>query len=169
MHATRLTEQPHRTYVLLMEEGEEIVAGLGAFARGAGLEAASFTAIGAISTATLGYFDPEIRKYGGIPVTQRSEIVSLRGVITSGDTCDDAASLRTVHADMVVAGPDGSTRGGHLIEAYVLPMLEVVITESPSHLRRSYDPRTGRALVDLSHVTEPSPITIGCSDGADRP
>jgi predicted DNA-binding protein with PD1-like motif len=42
---------------------------------------------------------------------------------------------------------DGSAHGGHLIEAVVWPTLEVVITETPAHLRRRFDPKTGAALI----------------------
>lgn len=44
---------------------------------------------------------------------------------------------------------DGTTRGRHLIEARVRPTLEVVVTESPEHLRRRTDPQTGLALIDV--------------------
>jgi predicted DNA-binding protein with PD1-like motif len=41
---------------------------------------------------------------------------------------------------MVLGLPDGSARGGHLIAATVWPTLEVVLTESPKHLRRTFRP-----------------------------
>jgi hypothetical protein len=33
------------------------------------------------------------------------------------------------------------------MEAIVWPTLEVVITETPTHLRRRFDPKTGAALI----------------------
>ncbi len=39
-------------------------------------------------------------------------------------------------------------RGGHLLEGIVRPTLEVMLTESPAHLRRRHDPRFGIALID---------------------
>jgi predicted DNA-binding protein with PD1-like motif len=39
--------------------------------------------------------------------------------------------------------------GGHIIQAYVQPTLEVILIETPSHLRRTTDPKTGLALIDL--------------------
>lgn len=54
-----------------------------------------------------------------------------------------------VHAHAVVAAADGHTLGGHLLRAVVRPTLEVIVTESPAHLRRSTDPGTGLALIDL--------------------
>jgi predicted DNA-binding protein with PD1-like motif len=45
---------------------------------------------------------------------------------------------------------DGSAHGGHLVEARVMPTLEVILTESPAHLRRTHDPETGLTLIDLT-------------------
>ena len=39
----------------------------------------------------------------------------------------------------VVGSSDGTTRGGHLMEADVWPTLEVIGVEVPQHLRRVYD------------------------------
>jgi hypothetical protein len=40
-------------------------------------------------------------------------------------------------------------RGGHLIEGYVRPTLELIVDEVPGHLRRRSDPDTGLALIAL--------------------
>lgn len=44
---------------------------------------------------------------------------------------------------------DGSTVGGHVQRLVVSPTLEVVVTESPVHLRKKVDEETGLALVAL--------------------
>jgi predicted DNA-binding protein with PD1-like motif len=54
-----------------------------------------------------------------------------------------------VHAHVVVGKADGTAHGGHLMAAVVRPTLEVVVVESPRHLRRAVDPETGLALLDL--------------------
>jgi len=41
------------------------------------------------------------------------------------------------------------SRGGHLIEAHVRPTLEVILVESPAHLRKEFDPETGLALIRI--------------------
>jgi len=48
----------------------------------------------------------------------------------------------------VLAKPDASAHGGHLIAAHVRPTLEIVLTENPRHLRRRLDPESGLALID---------------------
>jgi uncharacterized protein len=41
------------------------------------------------------------------------------------------------------------TRGGHLLAGTVRPTLEVVLIDTPSHLRRKKHPDIGIALIDL--------------------
>jgi hypothetical protein len=41
----------------------------------------------------------------------------------------------------------GSAKAGHLGEGHVRPTLEVIITESPAHLRKVKDDETGLALI----------------------
>lgn len=53
-----------------------------------------------------------------------------------------------VHAHVVVGKRDGTAHGGHLIEGWVRPTLEVVIVETPPHLRRRHDPASGLALIE---------------------
>lgn len=152
---------------MVLDAGEEIAASLEEFARETGADAASFTAIGAISTATLGFFDPELGDYRGIPVTEQAEVVSLVGDITrSGDGDDN--KKRTIHGHIVVARSDGSTIGGHLIRASVYPTLEVVVHETPAHLRRSYDPRSGLALIDLGRSDGSGETDVAEGDPAGR-
>jgi predicted DNA-binding protein with PD1-like motif len=60
-----------------------------------------------------------------------------------------------IHAHMVVGKSDGTAHGGHLLEAHVRPTLEVILVESPRHLWRQYDPKSGIALIDLATSTDP--------------
>jgi predicted DNA-binding protein with PD1-like motif len=54
-----------------------------------------------------------------------------------------------LHAHVVLGRRDGTTRGGHLLEAHVRPTLEVVLTESPDHLKKKTDEQTGLALINI--------------------
>jgi hypothetical protein len=75
------------------------------------------------------------------------EVVSLIGdVALEGDE-------PVVHAHVVVAHSDGRASGGHLLGGQVRPTLEVVVTESPEHLRKRHDAESGLALISLD--TEP--------------
>jgi Plants and Prokaryotes Conserved (PCC) domain len=56
----------------------------------------------------------------------------------------------TLHLHAVLGKADGSVVGGHLIEAYVRPTLEVILIQPPSYLRKRKDPETGLALIDVA-------------------
>jgi predicted DNA-binding protein with PD1-like motif len=142
MKATLLDATGARTWALIFDKGDEPVAGLTAFARAQKLGAAHFTAIGAFSDVTLGYFDRGKRDYKKIPLREQVEVLSLIGDVALDD--DEPK----VHAHVVVGRADGEARGGHLLEGHVWPTLEVVLVESPRHLRKRHDPETGLALID---------------------
>ena len=144
MKSTLLDATSPWTWALIFDKGDEPVAGLTAFAKAQKLGAAHFTAIGAFSDVTLGYFDRAKRDYKKIPLHEQVEVLSLLG-----DVALDKGEPK-VHAHVVVGRADGEARGGHLLEAHVWPTLEVVLVESPRHLRKRHDPETGLALIDPS-------------------
>lgn len=132
-----------RTFAVVFDKGDEPLSGLERFAAAEGLTGASLTAIGAFREVTLAYFDPEELAYQDIPVDEQVEVVSLIGDIARED------GQPAIHAHVVVGHRDGRTTGGHLRSAVVWPTLEVVVTETPEHLRKTLDEGTGLALIDL--------------------
>ena len=142
MKAKLLSERGDKTYAVIFDTGDEVVSGLTSFAREKGLDASHFTAIGAFQDVTLGYFDWQKKDYQKIPVHEQVEVLSL-----VGDIALDPKGEPKVHAHVVLGRSDGTTRGGHLLEARVRPTLEVILVESPSHLQRKHDPESGLALI----------------------
>jgi predicted DNA-binding protein with PD1-like motif len=136
-------EGGEKTFVLVFDTGDEVVSQITTFARENDLDAASITAIGAFSGATLGYFDIEKIEYEKIPLEEQVEVLSLIGDIALNEGEPE------LHAHVVLGRRDGTTRGGHLLEAHVRPTLEVVLTESPDHLKKRTDEETGLALIDI--------------------
>jgi len=143
MRTKVLGEGESRTIALVFEPDDEVVSTLEHFAQERGLDAAHFTAIGAFSRALLGYFSWEQKEYLKIPVNEQVEVLTLAGDIALQD------GKRKVHAHAVLGRRDGSTVGGHLLQAHVRPTLELMLTESPAHLRRVHDPETGLALIRI--------------------
>lgn len=142
MQSKLINDGPQKTYVLVLSKGEEVVASIEAFAQQQGLTAAQLTGVGALSDVVLGFFDWETKDYEKIPVTEQVEVVSFLGDIAAGPNGKPA-----LHPHIVVSRRDGSALGGHLLEAHVRPTLEVVLTESPAHLRKRKDPESGLALI----------------------
>jgi uncharacterized protein len=131
-----------RTFVVVLETGEEAMACLQEFVDRERLTAAQLTAIGAFSDAVLAYFDWQRKAYVRNPVTEQVEVASL-----IGDVALSPDGKRTLHIHLVLGKRDGAALAGHLVEAHVRPTLEVVLTESPAHLRKMRDAESGLALI----------------------
>ncbi|MER8433652.1 PPC domain-containing DNA-binding protein [Mesorhizobium caraganae] len=134
-----------RTFVVVLDPGEEAFAALKAFATDKNLGGASLTAIGAFERATVGWFDPGEKTYRKIPINEQCEVLSAIGDVAVSD--DGKPSL---HVHTVLGLRDGTTRGGHLLDGIVRPTLEVTLVEAPVHLRRRKRPELGAALIDLN-------------------
>jgi len=140
-----------RTFALIFEIGDELLDMLGGFARDENLSAAQFTAIGAFSDVVLGYFDWEKKEYERHPVAEQVEVASLIGDVALAP--DGAPSI---HIHAVLGRRDASALAGHLLAGTVRPTLELVLTESPAHLRKQRDPASGLALIRPDGATSRS-------------
>ncbi|MDI3305519.1 MAG: DNA-binding protein [Acetobacteraceae bacterium] len=143
---SRLIHSAHgqRTYAVVLEKGDEVRDCLLRFARQENLAAAQITAIGAFQRAVFRYFDWDSKQYQPIQVDEQVEVVSL-----NGDIALDQQGQPKLHMHAVLGRRDGMAMGGDLKEGQVRPTLEVIVTESPAHLRRVEDPETGLALIRL--------------------
>jgi Predicted DNA-binding protein with PD1-like DNA-binding motif len=123
MKSKLINDGPQKTYVLVLDKGDEAVGSLEGFARENCIAAAQLTGIGAFSDVVLGFFDWEMKDYRRIPLNEQVEVVSLLGDIALGPNGKPA-----LHPHVVVSRADGIAMGGHLLEAHVRPTLEVVLT-----------------------------------------
>jgi uncharacterized protein len=140
----KLVEQKPKTFVLVFDTDDELAGGLKKFATEQKLTSASFKAIGALSFAKLGWFNWQSKQYEpSVVLSEQLELLSLIGDIALKD------GEPQVHAHAVVGKRDGTAHGGHLLEARVRPTCELVLTESPAHLRKEFDPEAGIALIKL--------------------
>jgi uncharacterized protein len=144
MKAKLLNDQGAKTYAVILSTGDEVKSSLLAFAKEQHLAGSHFTAIGAFSDATLGYFDWQRKEYKKIPIREQVEVLSFLGDIALKDNGEPE-----LHAHVVVGKADGTAHGGHLLEAHVRPTLEVILVETPKHLQRKYDPESRLALIRI--------------------
>jgi len=144
---SKLVSKPDETrvWIAVLESGEEAKAALLSLAKEHGIEAASFVALGAFEKATIGYFDWQTKKYQPIAIDEQVEVITL-----VGDIVPDEKGKPSLHAHTVLGRSDGSTRGGHLIEGYVRPTVEITLTETPAHLTRRKHPELGVALIEMN-------------------
>jgi predicted DNA-binding protein with PD1-like motif len=137
-------ENEPKIFALIFETGDEITSVLQQFAKRQALGGSSFKAIGALSYAKLGWFNWETKKYDPACVLhEQVELLSLIGDIALKE------GEPQVHAHVVVGRSDGTAHGGHLIEARVRPTCELILTESPTHLQKKFDPESGIALIQI--------------------
>lgn len=139
----QLSGAPARTFMLRLAEGEDVSKAILDFAADKQIASAEITGIGALSDAVLGFFELQNRDYHRNTVNEQVEVVSLVGNIAEQN------GKPKLHAHVVVARRDGMAMGGHLLGGHVRPTLELVVTESPAHLQRKTDPKTGLPLLDL--------------------
>ena len=131
-----------RTFVVVLETGEEVMECLERFSREQRIAAAQLTAIGALSEVVLRYFDWDSKEYREVPVREQVEVASL-----IGDVAQAPSGGPSLHIHLVVGRRDGTAMAGHLGRARVRPTLEVILTESPAHLRKRQDAESGLALI----------------------
>ena len=131
-----------RTYALIFSPGDEILSGLKEFAVKYKVKSAHFTAIGDARSAKYGWYDQSKKMFKVFKINNFSEITSLIGDIATYN------GIPVVHAHANFGIEDGTVRGGHLLEAYVSPTLEVIMTAEPESLYKKLAPEFGIMVID---------------------
>jgi len=134
--------EPTKQYAVIFYQGDEAFSGLLEFAEKYHITSAHFTAIGAVNGATLGWFDPQRKMYKKIPIEGQREVIGMSGDIALYQ------GKPSVHCHMVVGSPDGTARAGHVLDAYISPTLEVMVTVDPVAMQKRFDPATDLTLID---------------------
>ena len=126
--------------VLRLEHDADLIQSITELARNKGVEAGSFTAIGALKRARLGYYDQENNEYREMKIDTPHEMASCMGNVSLKD------GEPFVHAHVVLADETGNTKAGHLFEGIVFAA-EVHLHELEGpRLEREYDEVTGLSL-----------------------
>jgi predicted DNA-binding protein with PD1-like motif len=134
--------KPTRQYAVIFYQGDEAFSGLLEFAEKYQITSAHFTAIGAVNRATLRWFDPQRKMYKKIPIQGQHEVIGMSGDIALYQ------GKPVIHTHMLVGTSDGTTRGGHVLAAYVSPTLEVMVSVDPVTMQKRFDPDTDLTLID---------------------
>ena len=85
MKSKLIQDGEEKTFAIVFDTGEEVVAGLLQFARDHQLSGAHLTAIGAFERVTLGFFDVAKKDYKRIEIHEQVELMSLVGNIAQDD------------------------------------------------------------------------------------
>ena len=121
-------------WLLRLDDGQELFETLTAFATREAVGAAAIAfGIGMFRRATVGYWDGQ--QYRPMELTVPHEVVGLHGTIARAD------GKPSVHLHAALAGPDHRLVGGHLMQATVGVLQEMLIETFPE---RTF----GRPLVE---------------------
>ena len=131
-----------RAYSLVFAKGDEVLSGLTDFAAAQHVQAGTFTAIGGFERATTAWYDLANKAFLLHHVQGPVELVSLLGDVALFN------GQPVIHAHLAVGYPDGRMEGGHLIEAYTFPTVELFLTAYPTPLDKQADPETALDLID---------------------
>jgi len=134
-----------KTYAIVFLKGDEALSGLIDFAIKYKIFDAHFTGIGAVSSATTAWFDPDKKMYRPTVTGQQVEVLSLIGDIAGYN------GKPVVHMHAVLGRRDGSTVGGHVWELNANPLLEIFLTADTTPLVKRVDPVSGLKLIDPTH------------------
>jgi predicted DNA-binding protein with PD1-like motif len=122
-----------------LKHDADLVQSITELARSRGIEAGSFTAIGALKRARLGYYDQKNHEYREIKIDSPHEMASCTGNISLKDGEPFA------HVHVVLADEAGNTKAGHLLKG--------IVFAAEVHLRQLKGPKLGRKYDELTGLS----------------
>ncbi|MBO1735830.1 MAG: DUF296 domain-containing protein [Coprobacter sp.] len=130
-------------YIVSVRNRMEIVETLYTFCKEKEIKAGKISGIGAVSEATLRFFNPETKKYEDHTFREQMEIASVTGNISQLD-----GSIY-VHIHVTLGRSDFTALAGHLHSARLNGAGEFVIEKYDGALDRYYDNNIGLNMYDL--------------------
>jgi len=134
---------PDRELAVRLKHDSDMIESITQLARDQAMDAGSFTAIGALKRARLGYYDQRIHEYREISIDSPHEMASCTGNVSLKD------GEAFIHAHVVLADEKGNTRAGHLLEGIVFAAEVHLRTLEGPKLERKYDEVTGLSLWEV--------------------
>lgn len=122
------------------EHGRDLIQFVRGLAEKQNIEAGTFTAIGALKKATLGFYDQDLHEYQELDIDGPREMASCIGNISLKD------GKPFVHAHAVLADDTGRTVGGHLVEGTVFASEVHLRVLNGPRVEREHDERTDLSL-----------------------
>ena len=121
-----------REYVARLEHGRDWRGQIEAFAEEEAIDAAFFVGLGAVSDATVHFYDQDEKAYAPVEFDEPLEVTTALGNVSH------LGEDRFAHTHVTLSRPDGSMIGGHLDSATVFAG-ELYVRELDAHLEREYD------------------------------
>ena len=132
-----------RCFLIRAEHDSELLEFLTEFTKKNNVKLATFTAVGALKSGKLGFYDQQTHKYCESVLSGPQEIASLIGNVSSKD------GVPFVHAHVVLADDQEKVHAGHLVAGQVFAAEIHLIEMLGDEFVRKLDPVTGLALWDV--------------------
>ena len=130
-----------RVFLCRLPHKSDLLEALTAFCTDQGLSAAFLSAIGAVTRATIGFYDQEAKRYTTVPFDEPLELAHLAANVSLRD------GKPMVHAHVVLSKKNGEAIAGHLMSPTLIFACEVFAVELRGEpLVREYDEPTGLPL-----------------------
>ncbi len=126
------------------ESGEHIAASLLAWLKAEGIGYATMTGLGAVSSATVSYWNGETKEYEQHELDDQMEVVSLIGNVSIKE------GEPFTHIHVTLGRRDLSIVGGHFNDAVVRPNLELWLRPEADAVERTLDAACGLYVMKLS-------------------
>lgn len=128
---------PKGVFISRLPHGGDLLESLTSLCIENNIKVASVKAIGALSSAVIGFYDQQAHRYDTIELEGHWEIASLMGNVSIRD------GLPFCHLHVTLADEKGNVKGGHLMEGCTIYAGEAVIEEfSGPELVREFDDET---------------------------
>ncbi|MEA3417661.1 MAG: PPC domain-containing DNA-binding protein [Thermodesulfobacteriota bacterium] len=133
--------QQGRIFIGRLPQGGDLINYIEEFCKKALVQMATFSVIGAVSSATIGAYDQKQQVYVTFKEEAPLEIVSCIGNVSLKD------GKPFIHAHILLADEQGKTIGGHLFSETIIYAGEINLQElTGKPMERTYDSNTGLML-----------------------
>lgn len=119
-------------YLLVLKAGQPVIASLNAFLEKEKLPGASFSGIGAIKNAEVGYYNIDLKKYVFKTFEPSVEVLAFNGNMGYFE------GKPVMHPHIAFGSSDYTVHGGHLREAVVSLVLEIFIVPTTKPITREW-------------------------------
>ena len=109
------------TYILKLEQHEELTREIKKFCTENNISNAQISALGAVNSVTLGFYNSQTKEYEEQSFHKAFELSGAQGTILNVD------GEQVLHLHATISDKDFRSYGGHLFRAVVSKTIEVVI------------------------------------------
>jgi hypothetical protein len=131
-------------YVILLEKGDRIIERLTQFCTKEKINSGHLSGIGGVAKVEVAYYGILDKKYHPRVFDKPPyEVVSLKGNVSISE------GKIKIHAHITLSDSQFRAFGGHLNEATVFPMCEIIFRPLKDKLERKKDAETGLMFLDI--------------------